>query len=205
MLVPQIQLIPSEEQVLKFMRETGALKEGRFEYRDGTQAQYYFQMPIAMRYHNNSRILSVALSRKLRKEPEVLAALPNCAVVTPSMGGIPVAFGIREALKADQIFWAEKEEGKYHFRQFMDAKGMKCIVVDDMVRTGAVISNFAKFLTEEAGVEIVAMGSLVHFHGARMDIGDIPYFTLLEMDMKFYKPEEWPAELADLPVEKVWF
>jgi orotate phosphoribosyltransferase len=165
MLVPQVQLIPSQEQVLNFLRETGALREGRFEYRNGTQAEYYFQMPIAMRYHGNARVLNVALSRKFRKEPEVLAALPNCAIVTPSMGGIPVAFGIREALTADQIFWAEKEEGKYHFRQYMDAKGLKCIVVDDMVRTGKVVSDFVKFLTSEAGAEVVAIGSLVHFKG----------------------------------------
>lgn len=205
MLVPKVQLIPSEEQVLDFLRETGALKEGRFEYRNGTQAEYYFQMPIAMRYHGNARILNVALSRKLRREPEVLAALPDCAVVTPSMGGIPVAFGIREALNADQIFWAEKEDGRYHFRQYMDAKGLKCILVDDMVRTGRVMSDFVKFITEEAGAEVVAIGSLVHFKGAHMEIGNIPYYTLLEMEMQFYQSGEWPTDKADLPVEKVWF
>ena len=205
MLVPQVQLIPSQEQILKFLRETGALKEGRFEYRDGTQANYYFQMPIAMRYHGNARILNVALSRKLRKEPEVLAALPNCAVVTPSMGGIPVAFGIREALNADQIFWAERVDRQYQFRQYMDAKGLKCILVDDLVRTGSVMTEFVKFMQNEAGAEIIAIGSLVHFTSAQMDIGDIPYYSLLEMDMRFYKPEEWPAEKADIPLEKVWF
>ena len=205
MLGTHVQLIPSPEQVLKFLRETGALKEGRFEYRDGTQAEYYFQMPIAMRYHGNARILNVALSRKLRKEHDVMAALPDCAVVTPSMGGIPVAFGIREALNADQIFWAEREDRKYHFRQYMDAKGLKCLLVDDMVRTGTVMTEFVKFMQQEAGAEIVAIGSLVHFKGARMNIGDIPYYSLLEMDMKFYKPEEWPAEKAGMVVEKVWF
>ena len=87
MLVPKVQLIPSGEQVLELLRETGALREGRFQYKNGLQAQYYFQMPLMMRYHGNARVLNVALSRKFRKEPEVLAALPNCAVVAPSPGG----------------------------------------------------------------------------------------------------------------------
>lgn len=204
-LVPKVQLIPSGEQVMELLRETGALREGRFQYKNGLQAQYYFQMPLMMRYHGNARVLNVALSRKFRKEPEVLAALPNCAVVAPSAGGIPVAFGIREALNADQIFWAEKnKEGEFHFRQYFDVKGVKCILVDDMVRSGAVLSRVVKFI-HDAGAEVVACGSLVRFHEAKLDIGDIPYFSLLDIDVKFYKPEEWPADQAHLPVEEVWF
>jgi orotate phosphoribosyltransferase len=205
MLIPKVQLIPSGEQVMEMLRETGALREGRFQYKDGLQAQYYFQMPLFMRYHGNARVLNVALSRKFRKEPEVLAALPNCAVVAPSAGGIPVAFGIREALNADQIFWAEKnKDGEYHFRQYFDVKGLKCILVDDMVRSGAVLSRVMNFI-RDAGAEVVACGSLVRFHDAKLEIGDIPYFSLLDIDVKFYKSEDWPADKAHLPVEEVWF
>jgi orotate phosphoribosyltransferase len=205
MLVPKVQLIPSGEQVIELLRETGALREGRFQYPDGTQSPYYFQMPLVMRYHGNARVLNVALSRMLRKEPEVLAALPNCAVVAPSAGGIPVAFGIREALNADQIFWAERnKQGEYHFRQYFDVKGLKCLLVDDMCRSGAVMSRVVNFI-REAGAEVVACGSLVRFHDAKLDIGDIPYFSLLDIDVKFYKPEDWPADKAHLPVEEVWF
>ena len=69
-----------------------------------------------------------------------MSSLPDCAVVAPAAGGIPVAFGIREALGADQIFWAEKEDGRYYFRQYLDARGLKCILVDDIVRSGKVIT-----------------------------------------------------------------
>src|SRR5260370_15957064 len=98
-------------------------------------------MPLAMRYHGNARVLNVALSRLLRREPEVLASLPKCAVVAPAAGGIPVAFGVREALDADQIFWAEKDEGRYHFRQYLDAKALHFILVDDVLRFRQAIPN----------------------------------------------------------------
>ena len=203
MLIPRPQLIPSPDQVLDLLRETGALREGRFEFPNGLQSNYYFQMPLAMRYHGNARVLNVALSRLLRKEPEVLAALPDCAIVAPAAGGIPVAFGIREALDADQIFWAEKDEGKYHFRQYLDARGLKCILVDDIVRSGKVVMAMLD-LIRQAGAEVVAVGSLVHFNDAHFDTGGVPYYSLLDIDAKFYTPDQWPAEKANEPLEKVW-
>src|SRR5215469_12105378 len=131
MLVPTPNLIPTQEQVLGLLRETGAWRECHVEFPNGLHAKEYFQMPLVMRYHGNGRILNVALSRLLRMESEVRRALPDCAVVAPSAGGIPVAFGVREALDADQIFWAEKDNGRYFLRQYLEVSGLRCILVDD--------------------------------------------------------------------------
>jgi len=203
MLVPKPQLIPSPDQVWELLKETGAVREGHFEFPNGIHSSHYFQMPLAMRYHGNARVLNVALSRLMRREPEVLAALPDCAVVAPAAGGIPVAFGIREALNADQIFWAEKDDGKYHLRQYLDARGLKCILVDDIVRSGKVISTMLE-LIQEAGAEVVAVGSLVHFKDAHIDTGGIPYYSLLHVDTQFHSSAECPNCAAKEPVEKVW-
>jgi orotate phosphoribosyltransferase len=203
MLVPKVQLIPSSGQVQEFLRETGALREGHFELPTGMHSEYYFQMPLAMRFHGNARILNVALSRLLRKEPEVLAALPNCAIVAPAAGGIPVAFGIREALNADQIFWAEKEEGRYYFRQYLDVVGVKCILVDDIVRSGKVI-HYMLELIEKAGAEVVAIGSIVHFNNTELDVGEIPYKYLLDVDSKLTTADTCPHCKQGWPLEKVW-
>jgi len=203
MLVPKVQLIPSAEQVTELLGETGALREGHFEFPTGQHSSHYFQMPLAMRYHGNARVLNVALSRLLRREPEVLSALPNCAIVAPAAGGIPVAFGVREALNADQIFWAEKENGRYYFRQDLDAHGLKCILVDDVVRSGKVITYMVD-LIRKAGAEVVAIGSLVHFKDAHFDAKGVPYYALLEVDTRFYEPEECSLCKAGSPLEKVW-
>lgn len=203
MLVPKVQLIPSPGQVTDLLRETGALREGHFEFPNGQHSTHYFQMPLAMRYHGNARVLNVALSRLFRREPEVLAALPECAIVAPAAGGIPVAFGVREALNADQIFWAEKDDGRYYFRQYLDARGLKCILVDDVVRSGKVITYMID-LIRKAGAEVVAIGSLVHFKGARFDTGNIPYYALLEVDTRFYTPDECLLCKTGKPLDKVW-
>lgn len=203
MLVPKVQLIPSSQQVTDLLRETGALREGHFEFPTGQHTGHYFQMPLAMRYHGNARVLNVALSRLLRREPEVLAALPKCAIVAPAAGGIPVAFGVREALNADQIFWAEKDDGRYHFRQYLDARGLKCILVDDVVRSGKVIANMIDVI-QKAGAEVVAIGSLVHFKDAHFDAGNVPYYALLEVEARFYEPAECQLCKTGQPFEKVW-
>jgi orotate phosphoribosyltransferase len=203
MLVPKVQLIPSPEQVTDLLRETGALREGHFEFPTGQHSGHYFQMPLAMRYHGNARVLTVALSRLLRREPEVLSALPNCAVVAPAAGGIPVAFGVREALSADQIFWAEKGEGKYYFRQYLDANGLKCILVDDVVRSGKVISTMVD-LIRDAGAEVVAIGSLVHFKDAHIETGGVPYYSLLEVEADFFEPAACRLCRSGLPLHTVW-
>jgi orotate phosphoribosyltransferase len=196
-------LIPPSEEVCDLLKETGALREGHFEFPNGFHSSHYFQMPLAMRYHGNARVLNVALSRMLRREPEVLAALPDCAIVAPAAGGIPVAFGIREALNADQIFWAEKDEGRYHFRQYLDARGIKCIIVDDIVRSGKVIAQMLE-LVRQAGAEVIAIGSLVHFKDAQLDTGHVPYYSLLDVETQFYSPETCPDCEAGEPLEKVW-
>jgi orotate phosphoribosyltransferase len=202
MLVPRVELIPTAPQVRDLLRETGALREGHFEFPTGVHSGYYFQMPLAMRYHGNARSLNVALSRLMRREPEVLAALPQCAIVAPAAGGIPVAFGIREALGADQIFWAEKENGRYYFRQYLDARGLKCILVDDVVRSGKVITAMLD-LIRDAGAETIAIGSLVHFKEADFET-NIPYFSLLDVESGFFTADECPLCEKRQPLEKVW-
>jgi orotate phosphoribosyltransferase len=114
-----------------------------------------------------------------------------------------VAFGVREALNADQIFWAEKEDGRYYFRQYLDAQGLKCILVDDVVRSGKVITTMLD-LIGKAGAEVVAIGSLVHFKDAHFDTGNIPYFSLLEVDTRFYEPATCQLCKIGKPLEKVW-
>ncbi|HYP30184.1 MAG TPA: phosphoribosyltransferase family protein [Blastocatellia bacterium] len=203
MLISKVQLVPSPDQVCALLKDTAAMREGHFEFPNGLHSEYYFQIPLAMRYHGNARVLNVALSRLMRTEPDVLSALPDCAIVAPAAGGIPVAFGIREALNADQIIWAEKEDGRYYFRQYLDVRGLKCILVDDIVRSGKV-TTYMVDLIRNAGAEVVAIGSLVHFNDAHVDIPGVPYKTLLRVDSKFYTPEECPMCKGGEPVEKVW-
>ena len=54
-----IDLIPSPESVMGILKTTGAYRKGHFIYPNGKHASHYFQMPLAFRYYDNARILSV--------------------------------------------------------------------------------------------------------------------------------------------------
>src|SRR6187431_1147430 len=135
-----VDLIPSAESVMNILQDTGAYRKGHFVYPNGKHASHYFQMPLAFRHYDNARILSVGLSRLFRMEKAIAKMLPEVSVVSPSPGGIMVAFGVREALSAKQIYWAEIEDGKRQFRQYI-VKGdvLPAIIVDDINRTGKAI------------------------------------------------------------------
>ena len=109
-----VELIPSQEAVMQILKRTGAFREGHFVYPNSKHSPHYFQMPLAFRYYDTARVLAVALSRKFRLEKDISSQLPKVSVISPSSGGIPVAFGVRDALNAEQIYWAEQEARRTH-------------------------------------------------------------------------------------------
>src|SRR5215210_3077037 len=150
-----VNLIPSPEAVMEILKKTGAYRKGHFIYPNGKHASHYFQMPLAFRYYDNARILSVGLSRLFRMEKAISSRLPKVSVISPSPGGIMVAFGVREALSAEQIYWAEMENGKRQFRQFLSGGEVHpAIIVDDILRSGNAMQETFD-LCKEIGTEVV--------------------------------------------------
>src|SRR5438445_10283790 len=158
-----VDLIPPPEAVMDILTKTEAYRKGHFIYPNGKHASHYFQMPLAFRHYDNARILSVGLSRMFRMEKAIAKKLPEVAVVSPSPGGIMVAFGVREALSAQQIYWAEMEEGKRQFRQYI-GKGdiYPAIIVDEILRSGKAIEETLD-IVKGLGAEIIGIGSIVTF------------------------------------------
>ncbi|MCA1815973.1 MAG: phosphoribosyltransferase [Acidobacteria bacterium] len=202
-----VQLIPSSDEVMGILKRTGAFREGHFVYPSGKHTPHYFQMPLAFRYYDTARVLAVALSRLLRIEKEISSALPKIAIISPGPGGIPVAFGVREALSAEQIYWAEREEGKRMFRQYVQKGEVNpCVIVDDIIRSGDAIQETVR-LVEELGAKVIGCGTIVRFKSAPDQIAeDIPIKSLVEFDAKFYDTGDDCADCkSGAPVEHVRF
>lgn len=203
-----VNLVPPPESVMEILTKTGAYRRGHFVYPNGKHASHYFQMPLAFRYYDNARILSVGLSRLFRMEKTIASQLPKVAVISPSPGGIMVAFGVREALSAEQIYWAEMENGKRQFRQFLnDGEVHPAIIVDDILRSGkALEETFA--LCKEIGTEVIGCGVIVKFEDAPNELSGVPVKNLLSFDVNFYETEEqWKGSrsASESAEEKVRF
>jgi len=181
-----VQLIPSPEEIMKILKRTGAFREGHFVYPNGKHTAHYFQMPLAFRYYDTARVLAVALSRKFRVERDIASQLPKVSIISPSSGGIPVAFGVRDALNAEQIYWAEQENGKRTFRQYVNQGEINpCIIVDDIIRSGTAIEETVE-LVRSLGAPVIGCGAIVRFSSAPKQIGDVTVKSLVEFDERFY-------------------
>src|ERR1039457_6514520 len=131
-------LIPTEEEVVGVLRETGALREGHFQYPTGTHSNEYLQVPLALRYSRHQRMMAVGLSRLLRANPEIRAITSELSVVTPMTGGLPVAYGVCEAWRARRVYGGNRvHDDPLRFRQFLlPEPGEPVVMVDDILRTG---------------------------------------------------------------------
>lgn len=193
---------------MEILRTTGAYRKGHFIYPNGKHASHYFQMPLAFRFYDNARILSVGLSRMFRMEKSISSRLPRVSVISPSPGGIMVAFGVREALSAEQIYWAEREEGKRQFRQYMAESDVHpVIIVDDIIRSGNAIAETIA-LCKEIKADVIGIGSIARFEDSPPEYDGIPVKSLLAFDVNFYETEEeWKASrsASEAEEEKVRF
>src|SRR6266540_538297 len=137
-------LVPTQEEVVDLLRQTGALRKGHFQYPNGLHSNEYLQVALAMRYYQHAKTLSVALSRLLRANTEIRSMIPELSIVAPATGGLPVAYGVCEALRAHQVYWAERGDDcrPLRFRQFLEpTPGEKVVLVDDILRSGSKLSE----------------------------------------------------------------
>lgn len=201
-----VDLIPSSETVMQILKRTGAFREGHFVYPNGKHSPHYFQMPLAFRYYDTARVLAVGLSRKFRVDRDISSQLTKVAIISPSSGGIPVAFGVRDALNAEQIYWAEQENGMRMFRQYINQGEVNpCIIVDDIIRSGHAIEETAA-LVKELGANVIGCGAIVRFTSAPDKLENIPIRSLVEFDAKMYDSGEACGDCSkDAPAEHVRF
>jgi orotate phosphoribosyltransferase len=195
---------------MEILTRTGAFRQGHFVYPNGQHTPHYFQMPLAFRYYDTAKVLAVALSRLMRKDSDIASRLPKVAIISPSPGGIPVAFGVREALTAEQIYWAEREEGKRMFRQYVNQGEVHpCVIVDDILRSGNALRETVA-LVRELGAAVIGCGTIVRFTSAPQEIDGVEIKSLVEFETKFYATEEECRECSegegkDAPTEHVRF
>jgi len=201
-------LLPTPEEVVRVLRDTGALRDGHFVYPSGLHSNEYLQVPLAMRYYQHARTLSVGLSRLLRANTEIRAIIPELSIVAPATGGLPVAYGVCEALRAKQVYWAERDdEGQpMRFRQYLKQHpGEQVVLVDDILRSGSKLSEM-KTLLESHGATVVGLAVIIYQPTPdTKNFGSLPLYYLAKLNARYYAD----AAHCDLcrrgvKLQKVW-
>jgi orotate phosphoribosyltransferase len=177
-----LELIPTQEEVLKVLRDTGALRKGHFEYSSGLHSEEYLNPALALRYYQHARTLGVALSRKVRAHTELRAMIGDLSIVAPDASGIPVAYAVCEALRANQVYWAERDgpDQPLRYRQGVGEKrGEKVLMVDDILRTGKRLSELRK-LVEDSGDQVMGLAVMIYQPNPdTISFDPLPFFYLV--------------------------
>lgn len=200
-------LIPTQDEVVSVLRETGALRDGHFEYSSGLHSNEYLQVPLAMRYYQYQRMFSVGLSRLLRANAEIRALVPHLSIVAPATGGLPVAYGVCEALRAKQVYWGENEQngGPMRFRQYLEQSPDEPVVlVDDILRSGNKLSQLKKLLYSR-GAQVMALAVIIYQPNPQIEnFGSLPLYYLAKLEASYYA-DSAHCELCKrgVPLEKV--
>jgi orotate phosphoribosyltransferase len=201
-------LLPTAEEVVRVLRETGALRDGHFVYPNGLHSNEYLQVPLAMRYYQHARTLSVGLSRLLRANPEIRALVPELSIVAPATGGLPVAYGVCEALRAKQVYWAERdgEDKPMRFRQYLEQHpGEQVVLVDDILRSGSKLREMQTLL-ESRGAQVLGLAVVIYQPNPNTkDFGSLPLYYLAKLEASYYA-DAGHCDLCrrGVKLEKVW-
>jgi orotate phosphoribosyltransferase len=202
-------LVPTNAEVIAMLRETGALREGHFEYPTGMHADEYLEVALAFRYYQYGKILSVGLSRRLRADTEIRAIIKDLSIVCPNTGGsgLPVAYGVCEALRAHQVYWSEQddEHAPQRFRQFLKlTPGDRVLLVDDILRSGRRLTALRTLVESQGGIVVGLAVAVYQPNPDIADFGALPLFYLAQMDATYYKDSS-TCELCHkgVPVEKI--
>lgn len=182
------------EQVLAILKEAGVLLEGHFLLTSGKHSDKYLQCAKIFRHSQYSEVLCKELAEHFKGQKIDV-------VIGPALGAMIMAYEVSRHLGCENFF-AERENGVMTLRRgFAVTPGMNVLIVEDVVTTGGSVREVMK-IVEEAGGNIVGVGSIVDRTNGKIDFG-LPYQSVIAFDVKAYEPEECPlCKEGKLPVVK---
>ena len=188
----------TEEEVLKIFADTGALLTGHFELRSKLHSNRYFQCANVLRYPRIAARLCDALVAKMKAACDIG---PLDGVISPAVGGILVGHEVARALDTKCVF-AEKVPGegvdatgkpvtKLAMRRFALKPGERYVVAEDVVTKGGRVQETID-LVQAAGADVAAVVLLVDRSKGTVRFGDIPMFSLVQIQPTTWEPASCP-------------
>ena len=184
----------TEKEVLKIFKTEKALLSGHFLLSSGLHSPNYMQCALLLQKPWIAEKLCKALAKKLK-------ALKADVVIGPALGGVVVSYELGRALKVKSIF-AERIDGVFNLRRgFSLQKNEKALVVEDVVTTGKSTNEVIE-VVKQSGAKVVGVASIIDRSDGTAPF-KIPFYNLLKINIKTYKPEECPlCKEGKIPLTK---
>ena len=172
-----------KEDLLNIFRETKALLEGHFQLTSGLHSAQYFQCARVLQYPKYLHLFAGQIADHFAySDVEV--------VVSPAIGGIVVGTEVGRMMRARTVF-AERKDGTMELRRGFELHpGERVLIVEDVVTTGGSVFEVVE-LVKKANAKLAGVGYIVDRSNGKIKF-DAKYFSVLQLDVVTYKPEECP-------------
>ncbi len=188
-----LRAVPTREDLLDAFRRSGALLDGHFRLSSGLHSPGYLQCALVLQHPDRAEQLGRALASRT-------ADLRPTVVLSPALGGVVIGHETARALGIRAIF-AERVDGALMLRRgFTLSEGDRVLVVEDVVTTGGSTKETMQ-VARAAGGQVVGAASIVD-RSAGGVVFDVPYCSLVDIELATYEPDQCPLCASGLPVVK---
>jgi orotate phosphoribosyltransferase len=182
-----------EALVVRLLEASGALCRGHFLLSSGRHSPAYVQCALLLEDPVRARRVGAELAEELR-------AFHPDSVLSPALGGIIIGHEVAAALGVPFRFAERKGEALGLRRGFNLRQGERVVIVEDVVTTGRSTLETAALATGR-GARVVAIGAIIDRTGGQAPF-DVPYRTLMALDLPSYAPADCPQCQAGSSPEK---
>ncbi len=183
----------TRDELLDLFRRSGALLEGHFRLTSGLHSSGYLQCALVLQHPQHAETLGRAIGDRTR-------GLRSTVVLSPALGGVVIGHEVGRALGVRAIF-AERQDGALTLRRgFVIAENDRVLVVEDVLTTGGSTRETMQ-VAKASGGQVVGAASIVNRSGGQAHF-DVPFASLLDVDLPTYEPNDCPLCAQGLPVVK---
>lgn len=184
--------LPHEE-ILGIFKQTGALLEGHFQLTSGLHSPQYFQCARVLQYPKYLDQFAGEIAGHFEHDEIQL-------VISPAIGGIVVGTEVGRMLGVRTIF-AERKDGSMQVRRGLEIlPGERILVVEDVVTTGGSVHEIIG-LANKVRARLAGVGYVVDRSNGKISFPS-KHFSVLQMDVTAYKPDDCPLCKQNIPVMK---
>jgi orotate phosphoribosyltransferase len=183
----------TRDELLDLFRRSGALLEGHFRLTSGLHSSGYLQCALVLQHPAHAEALGRAIADRTR-------SFRPTAVLSPALGGVVIGHEVGRALGVRALF-AERQDGELTLRRgFVIAENDRVLVVEDVLTTGGSTRETMQ-VARASGGQVVGAASIVNRSGGRAEF-DVPFASLLDIDLPTYEPDKCPLCAQGLSVIK---
>tara|TARA_B110000305_G_scaffold162743_1_gene180062 strand:- start:823 stop:1410 length:588 start_codon:yes stop_codon:yes gene_type:complete len=184
----------SRKKSLDILKKTNALLEGHFVLSSGLHSPKYIQCAKLLSYPFIADKICISLAKKIKNKFKSIDL-----ILAPAMGGVIIGYEIGKLLKKETIF-CERVDGQFTLRRgFHIRKGLKVIIIEDVITTGKSSLECVKLITK-AGAKLVGFASIIDRSTKNTLKIKKNIISHMKIDVPTFKKNNLPETLKNTPI-----